>query len=151
MNAHLHKLSEQSAPPQAWVVFTGQTDLPWLRLLRRGFRHCFVILNDGAHWMTFDPLSNYTDVHVCHLPAAFDLPLWLKDRGLKVVPAAIRRPARPAPWMPYSCVEAVKRLLGIHSRRILTPWHLYRYLSEGLAPSVLSNPSDHQGDFAWEV
>ncbi|MCD8496748.1 MAG: hypothetical protein LRZ85_00855 [Alphaproteobacteria bacterium] len=37
-------------PQEAYVVFTGRTDLPWLRWLKPGFRHCFVLLNDGRQW-----------------------------------------------------------------------------------------------------
>lgn len=150
MNTTLAALTPPQPLPESWVVFTGQTDLPWLRLLRRGFRHCFVILNDGTHWLTVDPLSNYTDIHVCHVPAEFDLPLWLADRGLKVLPVRMQRPARPAPWMPFTCVEAVKRLLGIHRRWLITPWQLYRYLAQAQACAA-TNPSHPQGDLAWEV
>jgi hypothetical protein len=40
---------QNSADPYALVVFAGHTDVAWLRrLLRPGFRHCFVALNDGV-------------------------------------------------------------------------------------------------------
>jgi hypothetical protein len=67
----------------AWVVFTGQTDMYWLRFFKPGFRHCFVLLHDGTHWLSVDPLSNYMDIAIHnHLPASFDLPLWLGQRAL---------------------------------------------------------------------
>lgn len=128
--------------PEAWVVFTGQTDLPWLKIFKPGFRHCYVLLNDGHHWLSFDPLSNYTDVSVHHLPPAFNLPLWMKDRGHKVVPARVERSLKPAPWMVFTCVEAVKRVLGIHARFIFTPWQLYRHLTKH---------HDPEGEFSWEA
>ncbi|HSK38647.1 MAG TPA: hypothetical protein VK943_02660, partial [Arenibaculum sp.] len=77
--------------PRAWVVFCGQADLVWLRLLRRGFRHCFAVLNDGERWITVDPLSPCLEVAVQPVPAEFDLPRWLRERGHVVVPAAIDR------------------------------------------------------------
>ena len=52
------------AEPRAWVVFCGDADLWWLRLLRPGFRHCFVALNDGTHWITMDPLSPHLEIAV---------------------------------------------------------------------------------------
>ena len=147
---------QTTAPQKAWVVFSGQADLFWLRILKPGFRHCSVLLNDGAHWITFDPLSNYTDVMVHNLPQDFDLPLWLKDRGHKVVPAHIERPLNPAPFMPFSCVEAVKRVLGLHKRFVLTPWQLYRHLKkqndQPLSAAEQPNSQHNQkGDLAWEV
>jgi len=33
---------------KAWVVFSGEADLPWLKILKEGYRHCYVLLNDGT-------------------------------------------------------------------------------------------------------
>jgi hypothetical protein len=134
-------ISTYTADSKAWIVFSGQADLSWLRMLRPGFRHCFVILNDGQHWVTLDPLSNYTDVMVHHLPVEFNLPLWLSDRGHKIVPTTLSRVQKPAPWMLFTCVEAVKRVIGLHNRFILTPWQLYRHLQK----------HKPYGEYAWEV
>lgn len=114
---------------RAWVVFAG-SDLRWLRLLKPGFRHCFVVLRDGAHWIALDPLAPHTELTVLPLPADFDLPGWFAAQGHAVAPAALRRDRRrPAPWAPFTCVEAVKRVLGLHARSVLTPWQLYRHLT----------------------
>ena len=115
---------------QVWVVFSGQTDLSWLKILKPGFRHCYVLLNDGQRWTSVDPLSHLTEIAIHHhVPVSFDLPDWLSRRGLKVVSASIRRDLKkPAPFMAFTCVEAVKRLLGLHHRLIFTPWQLYRHL-----------------------
>ncbi len=118
----------QDKAQQAWVIFTGQADLPWLRIFKKGFRHCFVILHDGENWISLDPLSTYTDVVVHKLPPEFDLPLWLKSRGHTVVKTPLQRGAKLAPCMMYTCVEAVKRVLGLHKRFVITPWQLYRHL-----------------------
>lgn len=126
------------ANQKAWVVFSGQTDLPWLRFLKPGFRHCFVLLNDGKHWVSFDPLSNYTDIAVQHVPAGFDLPGWLKNRGHKVASATLKRTPKPAPFMLFTCVEAVKRVLGLREKFIFTPWQLYCHLTQ-------------QGEVSWEA
>jgi hypothetical protein len=93
-----------------------------------------------------DPLLNHTDVQVYrHLPADFDLPQWLKRRGLLVVPADLdRTQKRPAPLMVFTCVEAVKRVLGLHARFVLTPWQLYRHLMK-------SAPFAMRGGLAWEA
>jgi hypothetical protein len=113
----------------AWVVFTGETDLPWLCFLKPGFRHCFVLMHDGKHWISVDPLANHTEVTVHHVPSDFNLPEWLAKRGQKVVRAQVcRTRMRVAPVGLFTCVEAVKRVLGLHDGLILTPWQLYRRL-----------------------
>lgn len=119
-----------AGPQDAFVVFSGETGIRWLRwLLRPGFRHCFVVWRDGARWVSFDPLAHRTEILVHDLPDGFDLPGWLAGQGHTLARARFAAPPpRPAPLMPMSCVEAVKRVLGLHSRRIVTPWQLYRHL-----------------------
>jgi hypothetical protein len=161
-----HQISEgsQTLPPQtAWVVFSGKTDLAWLRILKPGFRHCYVLMNDGRSWYTVDPMSNFIDVNVHHhVPPEFDLPRWLEERGLRILRCPIQRPKTPAPWMLFTCVEAVKRLLGVHSRRILTPWQLYCHLARREPPRFANTPGaesssvntltpHYKGDLSWEV
>lgn len=122
-------LSPAGIPLKAWAVFSGRTDLAWLRMLKPGFRHCFLVLQDGRHWLTLDPLATYTELAVQPLPAAFDLPGWYRAQGLTVVAAPIvRGHRRPAPLAVFSCVEALKRALGIHDRWLITPFQLYRHL-----------------------
>lgn len=123
--------AEQLPAPRAWVVFSGQADRPWLKMLRPGFRHCFVILNDGDHWLSFDPMLNHIDLRVhSHVPGDFDLPGWLAARGQKVVAAPVDHSRKkPLPLALFTCVEAVKRVLGLHRFYILTPWQLYRHLT----------------------
>lgn len=125
----------------AWVVFSGRADLPWLKLLKPGFRHCFVVLNDGQHWITLDPLSNYMDIIVHAVPPEFDFPGWLSARGHMVVKTICTQPPKSAPWGLFSCVEAVKRVLGLHSPFVFTPWQLYRRLT--VTPSPLRRKPNH--------
>ncbi len=114
----------------AWVVFSGRTEISWLKFLKPGFRHCYVLINDGERWTRIDPLSHVTEISVHHhVPHDFDLPGWLQSRGSRVVRAPMNRDiTRAAPFMLFTCVEAVKRVLGIHRRGIVTPWQLYRHL-----------------------
>lgn len=115
---------------KAWAVFTGRTELKRLKILRPGFRHCFVLLQDGGRWISIDPLATRMEICMHHdLPTDFDLPGWLEEQGHTVVPASLDRDiTNPAPCAFFTCVEAVKRVLGIHAWRIVTPWQLYRYL-----------------------
>ncbi|WP_114393160.1 hypothetical protein [Oleisolibacter albus] len=116
---------------RALVVFCDSEagGLWWLRLLKPGFRHVFVALEDGAHWITVDPLSPHTDVAVQPVPAGFDLAGWFRRQGMTVVQTRLcRPPARPLPPAPFTCVEAVKRILGLWAPAVLTPWQLHRHL-----------------------
>ena len=116
-------------PQIAWVVFSDDTDLFRLRCLKRGFRHCYVLFSDGQKWCSLDPLSHMTEIGFHQFSSEFNLPLWLKSQGYTVVQVPMKDPkAAPAPLMFMSCVETIKRLLGIHNRWVITPWQLYRHL-----------------------
>lgn len=137
---------------KAWVVFSGQTDMFWLKVLRRGFRHCFLLIHDGRGWVTVDPMLHYLDVEVLrHISPDFDLPHWLCGQGHVVMPAAIcRRRRRPAPVAFFTCVETVKRFLGLHHVLIFTPWQLYRYLrKEQYAAAGTNSNIYHEGEQLW--
>lgn len=146
-----HSLRDDETVKRAWVVFSGHADLPWLKILRPGFRHCYLILNDGKRWITYDPLSSYTDIAVHDLPVEFNLPLWMVQNGTIIVPAKIAIIEKQAPWMVFTCVEAVKRVLGIHNRFIITPWQLYRHLRKGVNADIFKTSNNQKGEYAWEV
>lgn len=115
---------------RAWVIYSGKADLFYLRALKQGFRHCSILLNNGKQWITIDPLSNYTDVAVHEVPLGFDLPQWMRDRGHVVQNAPVKTPEKKGPTMPMTCVEVVKKHLGMHARWVLTPYQLYKHLEK---------------------
>ncbi len=125
---------------RALVVFSDRADLRWLRLLRPGFRHCFVLLDLGGTWVCVNPLAHRTSVELWNLDAATDLPTWLRaQEGLIVVETVVRQPPRrPSPVGLFSCVEAVKRILGLQKRWVLTPGQLYDHLTRGGKKSFTS-------------
>lgn len=127
-----------AAPAECLVAFTGQTQIAWLRWLKPGFRHCFCVIRDGEHWLLYEPLSNRTVVSILRLPPGEDVGTWLAGLGMRVVPAR-PRPSRPRvlPWFPFTCVEAVKRVLAIRAWRIITPYQLFRALAREAADKGL--------------
>lgn len=121
----------QAAGRRALVVFSGQTDLGWLRVLKPGFRHCFVAVEVGGGWVVVNPLCHVTDLAVVHGVDAEGLADGYRQAGLTVVPVRTRRPSpRSARWRPFSCVEEVRRILGLEARWVLTPWQLFRHIQD---------------------
>jgi hypothetical protein len=113
-----------------WIVFTGKTDIGWLKVLKPGFRHCYALIHDGYKWLSIDPLASHTDVETYHLVSPdYDLPAWLEYQGSKIIhvpSSCIKRKAAPPGF--FSCVEMMKRLIGLHNPFIITPWQLYQFL-----------------------
>ncbi len=125
----------------ALVVFSGGASLRWLRILRRGFRHCFVAVLSGDCWIFCDPLSHRTDLAAVAGLGVDDLADWYRSLGLTVVVTRTRPTAlRLAPIRPFTCVEAVKRVLGIRAPRVFTPWQLFCWLNENPAERGIDCP-----------
>ena len=126
------KMLHDDVTQSMWVVFSGESEISWVRwMFRRGFRHCYAIINDGTKWVTFDPLAHKSEVAVHHqLPSEFDLPEWLKARGLRVLKVGVPTfKEKPMPPALFTCVEAMKRLIGVRKMRIFTPYQLYKELA----------------------
>ncbi|MDO8606942.1 MAG: hypothetical protein Q7R40_10430 [Phaeospirillum sp.] len=123
----------------ALVAFSGHADQMWLRLLRPGFRHCFLVLGSRGGWLCLNPLAHRMDIMVLPVEAGFDVSEWYRTQGLTVIEARLSTPPeRAAPWRPLTCVEVVKRVLGISAWNIVTPWQLYRYIKNSGIKSLTS-------------
>lgn len=114
----------------AIVVFADDVCLKWLRPLRSGFRHCFVAVNRSDVWIISNSLSHYTDLDVAVDWTAAEISAWYHRLGCVTVETTTRTPVpRCAPIRPFTCVESVKRILGLRAPWVLTPWQLYRHLT----------------------
>jgi len=116
---------------RALAVFHDEGAGCWPRLCGRpGFRHCFVALNDGRAWIVVDPCSDGTRVSA-EVPAEIDLAAHYRGYGYAVVEADLAQSQRRyrLPWA-FTCVEAVKRILGIHGWWLWTPHQLYQRLEK---------------------
>lgn len=120
-------------------------DAPWwMRLLKPGYRHCGVLIEDvrfdigsGVEvWAGINPRICGTEVDVWLIPSIDLLFSWFKHprhgavTSMIVTRVAPAVPERPYPWFPCTCVEQVKRLLGLRGWFIWTPWQLYRRISD---------------------
>ena len=114
---------------RAIVVFRDATEIRWLRFLKRGFRHCAVLVEVEGGWVLCDALSNKTVIKHIFIGYSWEIVGRLGAAGLHAIEVRMQTPpARMAPILPFTCVEAVKRILGIHAWSIVTPWQLYRHL-----------------------
>lgn len=120
---------QQHEPDEIWIAFSDVPHCLWLRPLRAGFRHCFAVLRMGDLWVTLDPLITGLSVMTHAAPPEFNLPQFLKDRGLVLVKTQKNIKERGFYFpMPLTCVEVMKRLLNLSAPLVLTPAQLYRAL-----------------------
>jgi hypothetical protein len=119
----------------AVVAFVDAERPRWLRLLAKGFRHCFALVRSSGRWVVINPMSHWTDVvalaETADGASADEMVRALEERGLAAVACTVEEPARRAvPFAPFTCVEVVKRILGITEPLVLTPWQLFRFLEQ---------------------
>lgn len=115
---------------EVYVVFEDSDSLWWLRFLKKGFRHCYILLTSRENnlMILLNPRSNKTDVQLfsnCDTDEAIRLFATEKEHTILRVHLA-QTPLKCAPIMFFTCVEFVKRILGIHDFSIITPYQLYK-------------------------
>lgn len=124
------------ADQEVWIVFAGAPEtvlrrMPWLRLFRRDFRHCFAALRDSCGWLAVDPLSRRLVVARLAEDPLTDVADALRRRGMTVLGPfrpAPPRPTRLPPLAPFTCVTTCLRMLGLAPGLTLTPFQLFRRL-----------------------
>ncbi|MFV0627152.1 MAG: hypothetical protein ACK5N8_07375 [Alphaproteobacteria bacterium] len=117
---------------ECYVVFVGDVNLWWLKPLKKGFRHCYIVveLDDGMTWLEINPLSNrlFVIAHQFVKPCDY-ITLLKKEKSVIILKEKMKDVGgNVAPLGIFSCVEFVKRSLGIHSFWTITPYQLYNKL-----------------------
>jgi hypothetical protein len=124
--------SSQGVARLALVVFVDRTEVPWLRILRRGFRHCFTVLEqEQGLWTICEPLKHRMEVTLVEPPSLGALAAAYLEMGHRVCLGRRRvlpRPGWPPVPVPLTCVTIVKRLVGLRASHVLTPYQLHRHL-----------------------
>ena len=112
--------------PFAYVAFGGKPTHWWMHFLKKDFYHCALILGNGRDWILIDPLVHFTDLIILKNVKVIDT---LKEKGYKVIQTTPKIPERtPVQFRPMTCVEIVKRFLGINQPKIWTPYQLFKFL-----------------------
>lgn len=132
-------VSSDPAPRTVIVVFVDHNECRWLRVLERGFRHCFAAVREGSSWIVCDPLKDRIALTLAPVPRNFDLAGFYAGQGHEVLVGRLRpdRPRDRLAFAPLTCVAVVKRIIGIEAAHVLTPRQLFRHLSEAQGGSFV--------------
>ncbi|MGI9435819.1 MAG: hypothetical protein ACR2Q4_13505, partial [Geminicoccaceae bacterium] len=112
------------------VIFVDHTDCQWLKLLKSGFRHCFTAIRFDNHWIICDPLKSRFEIHLIDAPNDFNLAGFYADQGHTVIAGfkSAHTPLNRVTCEPFTCVAMTKRILGLQSFWLWTPWQLFLHL-----------------------
>ncbi len=110
---------------EVYVIFTKAKTLGWIgRFLHDDISHCFVMWNDGNHWLCYD--TDIDKVDICTASSMGDIidesyVIKTKTKNIEGGLIALN-----------TCVSSVKRFIGLKDRFILTPYQLYKRLNHGI-------------------
>ena len=112
--------------PFAYVAFGGNSTRWWTHFLKKDFYHVALLIGNGFEWLLIDPIAHYTDLILIRRKNA---PQILREKGYRLIRATPTVPSKIKFHLrPFTCVEAVKRFLGITNPKIWTPYQLFLYL-----------------------
>ena len=119
---------------EVYIFFENADSLWWLQFLKKGFRHCFLLLvaRENKTAILLNPRSNQTDVELfsnCDIDDLIKSYASYPERTMQRLhffPTIYQ----PAPIMFFTCVEFAKRILGIHDITIITPYQLYKKIKK---------------------
>ncbi len=113
-----------------YVGFSNETTIPVLRLLKHGFRHCFVFFGDESNTFVLDPISNRVDISFLPVGVKYMVNLFTsKNITVVYVPQRFEVKKISTTGL-FTCVEVVKRVLGISKFSIITPFRLYNFIKK---------------------
>ena len=119
----------QPSPHDSMVVFEDRQDVRLLRWLKPGYRHCYCLLKAERGWLLIDPLLRDLRCAWLDLPERFDLIAHYAEQGRRILSGRAYASVPAAPVLrPLTCVEIVKRAVGLGDLRAWTPFQLHRSL-----------------------
>ncbi len=119
-----------------YVIFTSsKSSMWWTKLTRKDFGHVFVVDSICADyfWLIIDPIQTHTDTFT--IPKSIEPTIeGLVGNECIIVECnpIIDINATCFTLSLNTCVDTVKRILGIRSAFIITPYQLYNKLTRGI-------------------
>ncbi len=109
---------------KAYVLFKD-SDLIMLKPLKKGKRHCSLLLQNKEGFLYIDPLLGWTQI--IFTKEKDTLKKFKKE--YKILQTKFYGPSTKWYFFGFSCVGLIKKILGIRKFWILTPSQLYRFLN----------------------
>jgi len=123
---------ELSSIRDIYIIYQNNTSLWWLKFLKKGFRHCYLLVHykkDNV-LIKLDSLSNVMLVDMKKDIKIYDYINYLSTNAdiqiQKVRVGKLEEDVMPVSL--FSCVSFVKRFLGVRSYSTLTPFQLYKLI-----------------------
>lgn len=114
----------------AYLVYENSNSW-WRKLLKSEYEHVAIVILTEHNYIVLNPRGAGVDVVIQGRDVAD--PIEKRLYGLYNAVQKVSIPVLTGEQMPvgfFTCVEFVKRVLGIRSMRIQTPWQLYKHIQK---------------------
>ncbi len=125
MSKELHPIIPTSGEGNCAVVSFFGNFWPF----EEGFGHCSVFVQDNGAWVHFDSSRGRPRIEIYKEFETIDLLIkGLREVKIVALPCKMTGKRFYSPFVLGSCVELVKRVVGIKAPFVLTPYQLYSYI-----------------------
>ena len=135
MNNCTHKLPEKNLGEyntKALVMFCDSNSFGILKLLKKGYKHCFIAVKVDKDWIIYEPLLTRTEISIIKNADIHYVRKCFEMMGCQVLQTRLNRTEsiKHSIFTPFTCVSAVQRVLGVKPNFFTTPWKLYKQIAK---------------------
>ena len=117
---------------QFYIVFSSSKLNHWfIQLLPAPFQHVLAVRDDGLYWTIIDPLCSHIDARMVLKDDCADIGQLFPDSVILWHKALLEADAMTWTLGIGSCVDVVKRVIGLRDFWVWTPHQLYKRLCHG--------------------
>lgn len=115
--------------PTDWyfVYVDSASPHPFRRFLKPGFQHVIALKRDGRVWLMVDSTLSFAEISIVRSDAT----PWQLFPGATIDYVQVLREAKAKfQWhfLPITCVDVCKYLIGVSAWWVKTPWQFHRYV-----------------------
>jgi hypothetical protein len=115
-----------------YIVFGESKHEHWfIRLLPPSFQHVLAVRDDGEYWTIINPLCSHIDTRVVLKGDCADIVQLYPNSIILSHKAVLESEAMTWCLGINSCVDVVKRVIGLRAFWVWTPRQLFKRLSHG--------------------
>ena len=110
------------------------------KLLRPGFRHCFIFYKGEQCWLMLNPTRWFLHIMELSCLPGDPFPSYLKTNHpeITIVKVVCRlNESQLMYFRPLTCVSHTAYILGLTKRFVITPYQLYKTLLKSKHPNIL--------------
>lgn len=116
-----------------FVVFEDPIEPRWFnRFLKKGFGHCYAMARSEEYWLIINPTLELIEFELRSVGSFKTAHEYAGEHAVVVeIDVSLRPNVSSCSIGLMTCVDVVKRIIGLRGMGVYTPYQLYRRLNNG--------------------